>query len=814
MAKMAEKDPDNLVDAMTLEEQVSLLSGSDFWSVPGVPRLGVGALVVTDGPNGARGGGGLVGGARAACFPCGIALGATWNPDLLHEIGGALAEETWTKGAHVLLGPTVNIHRSVTNGRNFECYSEDPLLTAKLGVAYVQGLQENGVAATPKHFVGNESEITRTTVSSNIPEVALRETYLSPFEAMVSAGSWAMMSSYNKVNGTYTAESKWLLTDILRDEWQWDGMIMSDWFGSRTMEPTVEAGLDLEMPGPPRDRGAALVAAVQDGRVPADLIRRSALRVLRLMQRTGALSEVERRAEAEDDRPAHRALIRRAGAEGTVLLKNDGALLPLSPSIEKIAVIGPNARHARIMGGGSAQLNAYRAVSPWDGLADRLGEDRLTFAEGCTNHRWEPLLTGPMTVDYFATSDLSGRPVHSETQSDALQFWIPPIAGGKVDPRAFSARVSGSFTPEVTGTYRAGVHATGPIRLKVDGKVVADGWSHWTPGRTFFEEGNDEVVGEVALQAGQIYSITIELRAKPGANLDFTAFRAGIGLPLGAGEIAHAARIAAEADAVILCLGRSGEWDTEGSDLTDIRLPGDQDALAEAVLKANPRTVVVLQSGGPVEMPWLPQAAAVLQSWYPGQEAGHAIADVLFGDVEPGGRLPQTFPARLADNPTHSQDPEIYPGLDGKVRYEEGLFTGHRHHDRTGIVPLFPFGHGLGYTSFDLSGLSAVSSADGSATCSVTLTNTGSRRGSTVVQLFVGSDPVPEGRPARQLGAFAKVSLDPGEHRAVTLSVAPRSFMRWDPASRGWQRIAGRWIAEAGFSAGDIRARADFTVGA
>jgi beta-glucosidase len=361
----------------------------------------------------------------------------------------------------------------------------------------------------------------------------------------------------------------------------------------------------------------------------------------------------------------------------------------------------------------------------------------------------------------------------------------------------------------VSGTYRAGVHATGPIRLIVDDRIVADAWSHWTPGRTFFEEGNDDVVGEVTLEAGQTYGITIELRAKPGANLDFTAFRAGIGLPLGSGDIAHAAQIAAEADAVVLCLGRSGEWDTEGSDLTDIRLPGDQDALAAAVLKANPRTVVVLQSGGPVEMPWLPQAAAVLQSWYPGQEAGHAIADVLFGDAEPGGRLPQTFPARLADNPTHSQDPEIYPGLDGKVRYEEGLFTGHRHHDRTGIVPLFPFGHGLGYTTFDLSGLTALGSRDGGATCSMTLSNTGNRRGSTVVQLFVGPDPVPEDRPARQLGAFAKLSLDPGETRVVTLTVAPRSFMRWDPGSKGWQRIAGRWTVQAGFSAHDIRVRAD-----
>jgi beta-glucosidase len=695
--------------------------------------------------------------------------------------------------------------RSVTNGRNFECFSEDPWLTAELAVAYVQGLQDAGVGATPKHFIGNESEIERTTVSSMIPEVALRETYLAPFEAVTKAGAWAMMSSYNKVNGTYSAENRWLLTSVLRDEWHWDGLVMSDWFGSRSMEPTIDAGLDLEMPGPTRDRGAALVAAVHEGRVDAAAIRASARRMLHLMQRTGALGRTARPPEGEADIPAHGSLIRRAGAEGTVMLKNDGGLLPLPSTVRKIAVIGPNARNARIMGGGSAQLNAHRAVSPWEGLADRIGEERLVFAEGCTNHRWEPLWTGAQTVDYFGSPDLSGAPVHSEPMTEAVQFWVPPIAGGMVDPRTFSARISGSFTPDRTGIYRVGIHATGPIRVLIDGKVIADAWSDWKLGRTFFEEGNDEVTADVALQAGLIYAVAVEFRAKPGANLDFSALRAGIGLPLGPDAITEAAEIAASADTVILCLGRSGEWDTEGSDLVDIRLPGQQDALAAAVLAANPRTVIVLQSGGPVEMPWIGQASAVLQSWYPGQEAGYAIADVVFGDLEPGGRLPQTFPVRLEDNPTFSQDPEIYPGLDGKVRYEEGLFTGHRHYDRTGIVPLFHFGHGLGYTTFELDDLSGKVTVEG-AEFQVRVTNTGKRTGVTVVQLYLGPDPVPEGRPRRQLRAFAKITLDPGETETVTLHTDARSFQRWEPGVRDWVAVSGRWRAEIGFSAGDIRA--------
>ena len=802
---MTDQRIDTLLDAMTLDEQVSLLSGADFWSVAGIARLGIGALVVTDGPNGARGGGGLLGGPKAACFPCGIALGATWNPALIGEIGAALAAETRTKGADVLLGPTMNIHRSVTNGRNFECFSEDPWLTAELATAYVQGLQLAGVAATPKHFIGNESEIERTTVNSMIPEVALRETYLAPFEAVAKAGAWAMMSSYNKVNGTYTAESRWLLTGVLRNDWQWDGLVMSDWFGSRSLEPTINAGLDLEMPGPTRDRGAALVAAVLAGKVDAALVRASARRMLRLMQRTGALDRTARLPEAEADNPAHRALIRRAGAEATVLLKNDGGLLPLAAPAAKIAVIGPNARRARIMGGGSAQLNANRAISPWDALVDRFGEDQLLFAEGCTNHRWEPLWSGALTVEYFATLDLSGPVVHSEPLSDATQFWVPPIAEGKVNPRAFSARISGSYTADTTATYRVGIHATGPVRMLVDGRLTADAWTDWNPGRTFFEEGNDEVTADVPLLAGQTYAVALEFGAKPGANLEFSAFRAGIGLPLDAEAITKAAEVAALADIVVLCLGRSGEWDTEGSDLTDIRLPGDQDVLARAVLAANPRSVVVLQSGGPVEMPWIGQAAAVLQSWYPGQEAGHAIADVLFGDAEPSGRLPQSFPIRLQDNPTFSQDPEIYPGLDGKVRYEEGLFTGHRHHDRTGIVPLFAFGHGLGYTSFDLESLSGNAASDG-ADFAVCVTNTGTQRGTTVVQLYLGPDPLPAGRPRRQLRAFAKVTLDPGQSETVLLQTNARSFQRWNPDAHGWTCIPGRWRVEAGFSASDIRA--------
>jgi beta-glucosidase len=802
-----------LVDQMTLEEQISILSGQDFWSVPAVERLGIGALRVTDGPNGARGGGSLIGGVKSASFPVGIALGATWNPALVAEIGAALADEVKSKGAHVLLAPTVNIHRSVTNGRNFECYSEDPELTAALAVAYIRGLQGQGVSATIKHFVGNESEIERTTISSNIDVRALREIYLRPFEAAVKeAGVWGIMSSYNRLNGTYAAENHWLLTEVLRGDWGYDGIVMSDWFGSRSTALTVNGGLDLEMPGPTRDRGAKLVAAVHAGEVSAETVRLRALNMLRLMARVGSLDDHRPHVERADDRPDHRALIRRAGAEAAVLLKNDG-LLPLSAPKGKIAVIGPNANFAQIMGGGSAQLNPHYAVSPWHGLAARLGEDALTFAAGCTNHRWEPLWTGDLTIDFYGTPNLTGPVVHSETLTEAATFWIPPFGGGKVNPTHFSARIRGSYTPQVSGLHRFGVYSAGFSRMFVDGRLVADAWTGWKKGRTVFEEGCDEVVGEADLTAGTAHQVMIEFGVRPSDNLVLSALRAGIGRPLGDADIAEAARVAAAAETAVVFVGRSGEWDTEGSDLEGIGLPGRQDELVAAVLAANPRTVVVLQTGGPVELPWMADAPAILQAWYPGQECGNAIADVLFGDAEPAGRLPQTFPKRWEDNPTRSQDPEVYPGLNGHVRYEEGLFIGYRHYDRQGLEPMFPFGHGLGYTSFELGDLRVVASGDG-AKLSARVTNTGARAGSTVVQVYVGDMESSVSRPARELKTFSKLSLAAGETREIGLDLPARAFAFWDDAARGWQVEAGAFRIEAGFSAADIRAEAELVFGA
>ena len=798
---------------LTLEEQVSILSGEDFWSLPAISRLGIGKMRVTDGPNGARGGGSLIGGVKSAAFPVGIAIGASWNVSLAKEIGAALAQEVKSKGAHVSLSPTVNIQRSVTNGRNFECYSEDPVLTGKLAVGFIQGLQGEGISAAIKHFAGNESEIQRTTMSSEIDERSLRETYLVPFEmAVKEAGTWGIMSSYNKLNGTYAAENHWLLTEVLRGDWGYDGLVMSDWFGSRSTAPTVNAGLDLEMPGPTRDRGAKLLAAVEAGDVKAETVAERALNVLSLMERVASLADHRPHGEHAEDRPEHRALIRQAGAEGTVLLKNDRSILPLSAAeAGKIAVIGPNAKIAQIMGGGSAQLNPHYRVSPWEGIAAALGgEARLAFAPGASNNKFEPMLEGTFKAEYFASRDLSGPVVHTGTMENVQAFLFGAIADGKVDPAAFSLRLTGAYVPKSSGIHRAGIFATGPARIIIEGATIASVWDSWTPGSTFFEEGCDEVAGEMTLEAGRAHQVIVEFASKPSANLAFSALQAGIGKPMGMEEIAEAAALAKQCETVILCVGRNGEWDTEGTDLPHIRLPGMQDALIAAVAKANPNTTVVLQTGGPVEMPWLDEVAAVLQAWYPGQEAGNAIADVMFGKAEPGGRLAQTFPVKWADNPAQSQDPEVYPGHNGKVRYEEGLFTGHRHYDKTGIQPLFPFGFGLSYTVFEWSAL-RVSTKGDTVTAEVDVTNTGQRAGSEVVQLYV-EDPSPIlPRPRRELKAFEKLHLAPGEKKTAKMSLGPREFACFDTATRGWVARAGEFVLHAGASAADIKSSAPVT---
>ncbi len=801
---------DDILDRMTLEEQVSLLSGADFWTTVPVERLGIPKIKVTDGPNGARGAGSLVAGVNAACFPVAIALGATWCPALVERMGVALAGQAKSKGASVLLAPTVNIHRSGLNGRNFECYSEDPLLTAELAVAYIQGVQSQCIAATIKHFAGNESEIERQTMSSDIGERALREIYLAPFEQAVKrAGVMAVMSSYNRLNGTYTSEHPWLLTKVLRGEWGFDGVVMSDWFGSHSTAATVNAGLDLEMPGPTRDRGEKLVAAVRNGEVKPETVRQAARRILTLLDRVGAFKQAPDLSEHALDLPQDRALIRKIGAEGAVLLKNDGILPLQKAGLGHVAVIGPNAAEARVMGGGSAQIAAHYRISPLEGIRQALSNaNSIHHASGCRNNRLINVFSGAMRVEYFAGRDLAGPVVATETAHKGEFFWFD-LPSAKLDPNDFSARMTASYIPAESGEHVFGMTNAGLARLYVDGKLVVNGYDGWARGDNYFGTANVEQRQGIHLDAGQRYQVVVDYcsSAVTEEGINLTAVRFGVEKPLGEDAMMDAVEKARDADVVLLFVGRDGEWDTEGLDLPDMRLPGRQEELIERVAAANANTVVVLQTGGPIEMPWLDKVRAVLQMWYPGQELGHAVADVLFGDAEPGGRLPQTFPKRLLDNFAIVGDAAVYPGKDGHVRYAEGVFVGYRHHDKRGVEPLFPFGFGLGYTRFSWANLqaSAMHMVEEGVTVTVDVTNTGDRTGSELVQLYVRPLGSTVERPDKELRAFAKLRLAPGETGTALLVVRPRDLSYFDEQVGAFRAAAGRYELLAAANAADIR---------
>ncbi|MBA3947562.1 MAG: glycoside hydrolase family 3 C-terminal domain-containing protein [Herpetosiphonaceae bacterium] len=795
-----------LVSQLTLEEQVSLLAGADFWTTVPIPRLHIPALKVTDGPAGARGGGPLIGGKHTAAFPVGIALGATWNVDLLRDVGRHLAREATDKGAGVLLGPTVNVFRSTLNGRNFESYAEDPFLTGKLAAAYIQGLQGAGVAATVKHFAGNESEYQRGTINSDIPERALRELYLLPFElAVKEGGSWAVMSAYNKLHDTYCSENKQFLTDILRGEWGFDGLVMSDWGGTHSAGASVRAGLDLEMPGPAQARATLLAEAEADEATRA-AVRVAAKNVLRLLERTGTfaqLRDVSDAAERDEEYADTRALIRQAGAEGTVLLKNAGSLLPL-PAHARVAVIGPNAATGQVMGGGSAQMNAHRRVSPLEGLREALGEGNVTYAIGCDNDKFLPISTVAMHIEYRAVEGDTILAQESRPLGEVMWFELPPDV-----PADFRARLTSTISIVEAGEYDLSLASAGLSRLLLDGALLIDNWEHFQAGGTYFGFGSDELRAHHFLSAGE-HTVVIEFtpqQVEVGI-ASMSALRFGFRKPLPDTSIQDAARVAAAADYAVVCAGTNGDWETEGVDRWGLTLPGRQDELVRAVAQANPHTIVLLQTGGPVLLPWLDDVPALLQAWFPGQEAGYAIADVLLGRDEPSGRLPQTFPARLEDDPVHPEHPDRqYPGTDGHVEYREGLYIGYRHVDRAALTPRFPFGFGLSYTTFEL-GEPQLSGdtlqPGGELTVTILVRNTGSRAGQTVIQLYVHDVETQLERPNKELKAFAKATLQPNETQDVTFTLGMRSLAYYDDTRAAWVAGMGDFDLLIGLSSADL----------
>ena len=804
-----------LLVEMTLEEKVALCSGVDLWHNAGAERLGIHPLKVSDGPSGVRGE--RFSGTRSTSFPCGTALGATWDTELVRTVGAAIGDEARGKGVHLVLGPTVNIHRHPLAGRSFECYSEDPYLSARMAVAFVTGVQSRGVGCSVKHFVANDQEHERMTISAEVPERAMREIYLPPFEAAVrEAGAWAVMSAYNRVDGTYCGEHDRLLQEILKQEWAFDGFVISDWWGAHSTAAAANGGLDLEMPGPAVWFGEKLVEAVRAGEVAGEVVDGMARRMLRAAERTGALDAPGPAGEVCEEDQEKSAVARRAATEAAVLLRNVGGLLPLdSKSIGRIAVIGVHAAFPALMGGGSSMVTPHRVRTPLGSLRTVLGSSvEITYERGAPSAPSPlPVLTdshlaGPLRVEYRSGTGFDGPIGIAEESARANFVWLPGWTD-TIDLSSYTVRVTARVLPDETGAWHLSLMSVGKCRMLVDGALVVDNWDARRRGRSFFGLGSEEATGEVEMTAGVARDLVVEYSSD---GLPMGGLTIGCYPPVPPDARERAAAAAAAADVAVVVVGTGAEWETEGRDRPHMDLPGEQDALVEAVVAANPRSVVVVNASAPLTLPWVERAAAVLWQWFPGQEGGDALADILMGAVSPSGRLPTTLPVRIEDTPAFAH----YPGENGIVRYEEGVLVGYRGHDAHAVDPLFCFGHGLSYTTFEYSNLAveaASPEAGNGARVSFDVTNTGARDGAEVVQCYVHDAAASVARPPQELKAFARVDVASGETRRVDLALDERAFAFWDEAVHGWRVEPGELEIRVGASSRDIRLTSTVTVG-
>ncbi len=812
---------------LSLEQKVRLLTGADIWALHTEPAVGLRRLVTSDGPAGVRG---EWWDERypSANVPSPTALAATWNEERLERVGRLLASEARRKGVDVLLAPTVNLHRTPYGGRHFECLSEDPLLTSRIGSAYVRGVQAGGVAATVKHFVANDSETDRFTVDAQVDERPLRELYLAPFEAIVrDAGAWAVMAAYNSVNGTSMTESP-LQRDVLKGEWGFDGVVMSDWYAGRSIAAAGDGLLDLVMPGPTGPWGDALVAAVGSGEIPESAVDDHVLRILRLAARVGALDEIAAAVPSGSawTEAAIKAELRSAAAAGFVLARNDGQILPLDAgTLHRVAVLGPNAAVARTLGGGSATVFPSHVVSPLDGLRAALGDDvEVVHAAGARAGDRLPIapidqLRVPETDDAgveVVFFDAEGAELGRQQRRAASMFWWGPIDDALTASQVHHLEIRTTIRVPDDGTYVVGTSGLGTISLSIDETTVLDATIELPLGADVVEgimkppqqavsaelsAGRDVPVvltywpatGSATLGAEAVTMLTVQLNLARQQDED--------------DEFEHALALAADSDVAVVVVGTTEEVESEGFDRMSLALPGRQDELVARVAAVNPRTVVVVNAGAPVLLPWADDVAAVLLAWFPGQECGDALADVLLGHVEPGGRLPTTWPMAEVGHPS------VTP-VDGKLPYNEGLYVGYRAYDRDNHTPRFPFGHGLGYTDWAYESIEtpAAAQAGDDVAVRVSVRNTGERAGCDVVQVYASRPGTAVERPVRWLAGFAPVELGPGESATVDVVIAARAFEHWDSTTRGWVTEPGTFRLEVGRSSRDLDLSAEITL--
>ncbi|WP_406367169.1 beta-glucosidase [Streptomyces sp. NBC_01546] len=794
---------------LDLDTKARLLAGQDMWSLPAVPEIGLQSLVMSDGPIGVRGVRWTADDPSIA-LPSPTALAAAWDPALARRAGRLLAQEARRKGVHVLLAPTVNLHRSPLGGRHFECYSEDPYLTGVVGAGYVNGVQDGGVGTTVKHFVGNDAETERFTGDSVIAPRPLRELYLTPFEAIVAnAHPWGIMTAYNQVNGTTMTEHRYLVNEVLRGEWGFDGYNVSDWMAARSTTGDIEGGLDVAMPGPQTVYGPALAEAVRAGEVPESAVDEAVRNVLRLAARVGILEgapAVVTEAPAPVD---GQALARELAARGFVLVRNEGGALPLDAAGRTVALIGAAARDARVLGGGSATVFPERIVSPLDGLTAALPDGALTYSVGADPS--DELAPAEKGFELRAVCrDASGAVLGEGSLPTGQVQWIGnDLPAGATYETMASIEVTGTFLPRESGEHAFGTRGLGAFTLAVGGRTLWEGVQEMgneaDPFEAFFGAPSERA--RIDLTEGEPVEVSLtfhvpDMTALPLKAIMFSLLHLG---PRRDAEelIAEAVAAARAADTAVVVVATTDRVESEGFDRKDLDLPGRQDDLVRAVAAANPNTVVVVNAGSPVELPWREDVAAVLLTWFPGQEGGAALADVLLGHAEPGGRLPTTWPARFADAPVT----EVVP-TEGRLEYREGLFIGYRAYEARSITPAFPFGHGLGYTDWAYESLEVTAT-----TARVRITNTGTRPGREVVQVYLAPVADPVERPASWLAGFAGVEAGPGESVEAEIALPARAFEIWDEEARGWQRIGGTYEVRASHSHGDTRLTATLDLG-
>ena len=794
-----------LIEDLTLEEKIELLSGFDAWQTNKIDRLEIPNIKMSDGPNGVRGDGNS--GKSSACFPCAISIGSSWNINLINTLGKELAAEAKLKDVDVLLGPTINIHRHPLGGRHFECFSEDPFLTGKIAIEYVKGVQSKNIAACLKHFVGNDTEFERYTISSNIDEKTLREIYLLPFEmAIKEANAKVVMSAYNKLNNIYCSSHENLLINILKNEWGFDGYVVSDWGAARETIRNAIGGLDLEMPGPAMSWGENLITAVNDKKVSEELINDKVKRILNVVSFCKRFENPIRKPESSNDSKLKRKLLKEAAQEGMVLLKNDG-ILPIKKDIKSIGIIGPNAEKAQIIGGGSATLVPYHESHPVSSFQNNFSDGTIIkSAKGCHTYRYLPEINKSLTkengflVEYFNVTDNKNNFISSKVLTGS-KFWIfegfaKDIIGSEDRPDIF-VKFSCTYIPDISGEHEFEIFAIGKSKLLINNEEIIDNWTNPLPGDAFFAHGSSSKRGTSLLEKDNSYQIEIQYKFEG----NFPAIYIGCQPPDKINLLDEALKIAKEVDEVILLVGTNSDWETEGNDRINFNLPGEQNTLIEKVLDINPNAIIVLNTGSPVNMPWVNKAKSILQSWYAGQEYGDALFEILTGLVNPSGKLPTTFPRHIEDTPAYSS----YPGENLQMSYDEKLLIGYKWYDKKNIEPLFHFGHGLSYTNFEYSNLRISNNDKNNFTCSFNITNTGDVSGYEISQCYISFMSSDDDEPIKKLQGFDKTYINSDETKKIEICLDSKSFSTWNVKTHQWEIKKGVFNISIGSSSNDLK---------